>query len=102
MSLIYKELTLKEIKQMQNNKAKKEYWCIVLNNFEGKDDKIFFENYYIARENYLNLIENHRDCDEFQAAEKNKCSWFDPYYNEWSTFVTLEKQPLPLYNEVIF
>ena len=84
-----------------NDKINEEYWCIVLNNFEGRDDKLFFENYDIARKNYLTLANKYKDFTDFEILRENKCCWFDGY-SEWSTFVTLEKQPLPLYNEIIF
>lgn len=86
------------------------YWCLVLVNFHSEDDKIYFDSFETAKANFLGLIENEhvRDFDEFniETDEENKvfaCTWFDPSYNEWSTYAKLMELEIPyVHSDVIF
>ena len=79
------------------------YWSLRLCNYEGGEDEIiYFDNYDIAKKNFKALCKKGVDYDEFEADE-NSCSWFDPDYNEYSTYVTLDIRPLPMiHKDVIF
>ena len=83
---------------MKNN-----IWKIVLENYEGEDDTIYFENYEIAKKNFNRLWDLNKDMPEF-AIDYNEDSmgWFDCQYNEYSTFVSLLQGGPKIYNEILF
>lgn len=78
------------------------YWAIIFDNFKGEDSAVYFKNYEIAKKNFEILCEKNKDQEEFKRSE-DRAVWFDPCYNEYSTYITLEKDELPtVYNEIIF
>lgn len=78
-----------------------EYWAIILDNYEGESKIIYFENYDIAKTNFVLLKMKNKHQPEFEV-EKNFCSWFDSKYNEYSTSVTLELKKFEIVNTIIF
>jgi hypothetical protein len=84
------------------------YWCLVLDNYEEEDSVIYFDSFETAKANFLSLAKKHEDFDEFEmeADEENKvfaCTWFDPSYNEWSTYASLHEREMPcVYSGLIF
>lgn len=82
----------------------KEYWCVVLKNFEGEDDVYYFSNCEIAIQNFLALVSKYLDYEEFSLdIEEQVCSWFDSNYNEDSTQVYVAVRPMPpVFDEIIF
>lgn len=77
------------------------YWALILDNYECADDIFYFANYDIAKQNFDVICENYKNYKEFKKTDK-RCSWFDPKYNEYSTFVSLTEREIDIYNEIIF
>ena len=83
-----------------------ELWTIKLSNYMGEDDTIYFENYEIAKKNFDYLRDMNKDMSEFEVVETKhsgaNMSWFDPNYNEYSTYVDLYEGGPKIYNEIVF
>lgn len=77
------------------------YWTLILENYEDENDIFYFENYDIAKQNFDVICKKHKNYEEFEKTDK-ECSWFDPEYNEFSTFVLLAEREINIYNEIIF
>ena len=78
-------------------------WAIMCENFEGENSTFYFKNYKIANENFDILCEKNKNQKEFKKLNECTVSWFDPRYNEYSTYINLIKIKLPtIYNEIIF
>ena len=75
--------------------------ALVLENFEGYDNIIYFINYNIAKQNFDVLCEKYKNYEEFEK-EETECSWFDADYNEYSTHVWLKESTLNIFSKVIF
>lgn len=90
----------------------KEYWCIILENFEGNSKDIYyFGNFDIAKRNFFALVNKYRNYAEFYLdaedddyEEENECEWFDyRFSDEDLTYVYLQKAEVPtILNEIIF
>ena len=76
------------------------YWTIVTDNYCDEYHKYYFENYELAKKSFDALVNQHRNKAEFEANE-NHASWFDPHYNEYSTYVRLVKTEIVINNKVI-
>lgn len=83
----------------------KKYWTIIMENYKGGVDKYYFESFEIAKKNLDKIIQiyaNDTSIEEFRY-DSFSCSWFDPTYNEYSTYVSLAKIDFPtIHNEIIF
>ena len=79
-------------------------WAINCKNFEGENSIFYFKNYKIANKNFNILCEKNKNQVEFfKRSDGNTVSWFDPSYNEYSTYIKLIKVELPtIHNEIIF
>jgi hypothetical protein len=82
-------------------------WNIVLDNYEGEDFVIYFENYEIAKKNFDRLRELNKNMPEFVEfydSDNNKSvmSWFDGCYNEYSTTIYLVQGAPKIYNKIVF
>lgn len=77
-----------------------EYWSIILENYKGYDDVYYFDNYSVAEKTFKNLCEKYKNYDEFERTD-DECSWFDPGYNEYSTFAKLEKSTIYIFDKVV-
>lgn len=80
----------------------KKYWALVMDNFEGQDDILYFKNYEIARENFEVICEKLSKNKEFFRWHDSYCEWFDPRYNEYSTYVFLCERELTIHDKIIF
>jgi hypothetical protein len=69
------------------------YWTLVFTNYRGNDDRYYFANYEVAKKSFDMLAEAHKNDDEF-SVEDSFMSWFDPDYNEYSTYVDLVEEPI--------
>lgn len=77
-----------------------EFWSIVLDNYQDSDDIYYFDNYSVAKKTFEKICEKYKDYDEFERTEDG-CSWFDPAYNEYSTFTRLEKLTIHIFDKVL-
>jgi len=83
---------------MENN-----IWKIVLANYQGEDDTIYFENYEIAKKNFNRLWDLNKDMSEFRInSGESIMSWYDCSYNEYGTSVYLRQGAPKIYNKIIF
>lgn len=79
------------------------YWAITRENFKGEDDAFYFESFEIAKENFDTLCEKNKNQAEFERSGYSNASWFDPDYNEYSTYIELVEIKRPaIYNKIIF
>ena len=67
-------------------------YCIEFNNYCADT----FNEYYRTKEEAMKwfnkLIEDNKDMDEFRI-DHNQISFFDPNYNEYSTYITYREIP---------
>lgn len=76
------------------------YWALVLDNFQGDCYTYYFENFESALASFEALCETYKTYDEYER--KNYCvSWFDPDYNEYSTYVRLAQESIVIHNTPI-
>lgn len=81
----------------------KKYWAIEVENFEDINTTYYFENYEIAKDNFEILCLKNQNQEEFERNDEYMASWFDPSYNEFSTYISLIEIELPpIHNEIIF
>lgn len=81
----------------------KNIWAIEVENFKDIDSTFYFENYEIAKDNFEILCLKNQNQEEFERNGEYMASWFDPSYNEYSTYISLTKVELPpIHNEIIF
>lgn len=78
------------------------YWSLVLENFRGVSEDLYFADYETAKANFDKIVELHRGYEEFKLDDTTTCSWFDPDYNHFSTVVSLEKRTPRVYTGIIF
>jgi hypothetical protein len=71
----------------------KKYWTLIFANYRGNDDRYYFANYEVAKKSFDMLAEAHKDDEEF-SVEDDWMTWFDPNYNEYSTYVDLVEEPI--------
>jgi len=76
------------------------YWTLVFTNYRGEDDKYHFANYEVAKKSFDMLAEAHKNDAEFSVGD-SFMEWFDPCYNEYSTFVDLVEVPIYINAEPI-
>ena len=82
-------------------------WNIVLDNHEGEDYVLYFENYEIAKKNFDRLRELNKNMPEFEEFydsdnDKHVMYWFDSQYNEYDTTITLVQGAPKIYNKIVF
>jgi hypothetical protein len=78
-------------------------WRIVLENYMGEDDTIYFANYEIAQKNFDCLRDLNKDMPEFKInLREDTMSWFDSNYNEYNTHAYLFPGGPKFYDEIIF
>jgi len=78
------------------------YWAIVCKNYHGGDETYYFTSHEVARENFVEIINNHQSAEEFRK-DGDSCSWFDCRFNEYSTHIYLTEKPLPeIHDDIIF
>jgi hypothetical protein len=78
-------------------------WRIVLENYMGEDDTIYFANYEIAQKNFNYLRDLNKDMPEFKVnLREDTMTWFDNNYNEYNTHVYLFQGGPKFYNEIVF
>ena len=83
----------------------KNFWTIVMENYECMNRTYYFESYKIAKENLDKIIQTYKDNTDIQEFkyDDTSCSCYDNNYNEYSTYVFLVEMPLPpVLNGVIF
>ena len=70
-------------------------YMLNLNNYQGETTFELFHQKNNAEQRYNELIEENKDQDEFEYYNKGQgFSFFNPSYNEYSTFITLVKTTL--------
>ena len=75
-----------------------EFWCLVFDNYHDTDHIEYFdtrEHAVTAFEEICEVCKNH---EEFEKGDDMTCCWFDPAWNEYSTFVYLAKLTMPAVN----
>lgn len=70
-------------------------WEITYRNYQGD----YFSEYYHyeknAKETFLQLYEENQNQQEFEGyLDKWEFSYFDPHYNEYSTFISLKEMTM--------
>ena len=70
-------------------------WEIIYKNYQGD----YFSEYYHyeknAKETFLQLYEENQNQQEFEGSLDDwKFSYFDPNYNEYSTFISLKEMTM--------
>jgi hypothetical protein len=74
-------------------------WRIVLENYMGEDDTIYFKNYEIAKKNFDYLWKLNKDMPEFKInLKENTMSWLDYDY----TRIYLFQGGPKFYDEIVF
>lgn len=74
----------------------KNIYRIHLHNYQGEDTTTeFYRNKQRAYERFNKLQQEGQQKDEFEEEEEENtleaCSWFDSSYNEYSTYISLDK-----------
>lgn len=70
-------------------------YVIKLDNYEGETTFELYHTECAARARLYELAQEAEDMDEFDYEEDdNELSFFDPSYNEFSTYITLRKTTL--------
>lgn len=73
------------------------YWCLVFDNYHDDCYTEYFDTEENAVAAFEEICEACKDHLEF-TKYKDRCSWFDPMWNEYSTHVCLSQCPLPPIN----
>ena len=63
---------------------------ITLDNYCGENITEFYHKAINAKRRFHQLCEEGKAYDEYEQ-DTTSCSWFDPSYNEYSTYIDLEE-----------
>ena len=69
------------------------FWKLIFENYQGADFFYYFDNESAARTTYESIREAYKDYEEFEDDVADTISWYDPAYNEYSTYVYIEPSP---------
>lgn len=78
------------------------YWSLVLENFRGVSDVVYFIDYKTAKANFDKVVELHQGYKDFKLDDTTICSWFDSNYNEFYTVVSLKEMTPKVHTVIIF